>query len=268
MLSKISSVIAGAGKPVPVFMKGAQMKRIIPILMAALLFLLHTPVPAYAAEKEETKVWIRAQIGYESDEGMQGISDEMIGFASDLWTKKDGFFYYGKPVESGESIDLMKSVQIPTDWNNAQYGKSFSVIVKVEAAEAFPSDTGWNDGSAPVYSQSFTLSEAAMKDKGYTIKQGNIKVRLEEFQEENGREVPYENNRIVVPGETVSKIVRITVEGEKSKLSLIEIIRGPVKTGDKSGISLYIVLLILAGAALAGYFTGRNGGGHGGLRAA
>ena len=107
-----------------------------------------------------------------------------------------------------------------------------------------------------------------MKDKGYTIKQGNIKVRLEEFQEENGKEVPYENNRIVVPGETVSKIVRITVEGEKSKLSPIEIIRGPVKTGDKSGISLYIVLLILAGAAFAGYFTGRNGGGQGGLRAA
>ncbi len=98
-----------------------------------------------------------------------------------------------------------------------------------------------------------------------TIQQGNIRIRLEEFQETGGKEQPYENNKVVVPGETVSKIVRIMVEGEKSKLSPIEqILRGPVKTGD-DGVKL--PLLLLAGLILVLLvYIGKDGkgGGHGG----
>ena len=239
------------------------MKKIMPIIMALLMLLIHLPMTAYAAETQTTRIWIRAQISYESDGDLKGLSDEMITLSSD-WTKKDGWFYYGKPLESGQSVDLMKSVRIPTTWNNDDSGKTFNVVVKVEAAEAFPGDTGWNDGSAAVYSQSFDMSAQTAKAQGLTAEQGNIRIRLEEFQESGGKEQPYENNKVVVPGETVSKIVRITVEGEKSKLSPIEIIRGPVKTGDEGSSLLFLALAGVLAAALVWYFTGGNGGGHGG----
>ena len=159
----------------------------------------------------------------------------------------------------------MKSVQIPVSWNNNDSGKTFNVVVTVEAAEAFPGDSGWNEGSAAVYSQSFDMSKQNAEKNGVSVQQGDIRIRLEEFQDVNGKEQPYENNRIVVPGETVSKIVRITVEGEKSKLLPIEeILRGPVKTGDDGRA---IPLLILSAAiiiVLVYISTGGKGGGHGG----
>ena len=246
----------------PVFERRA-MKRLIPMLMALLLLFLNIPVPVYAAETS-TNVWVRAQVSYESEGSLTGLSDEMITFSSSDWTKKDGWFYYGKPVQSGQSIDLMKSVKIPTSWNNNDSGKTFNIVVKVEAAEAFPGDSGWAEGSPAVYSQSFDMSKQNAEKYGLTVQQGNIRIRLEEFQETGGKEQPYENSKIVVPGETVSKIVRITVEGEKSKLSPIEqILRGPVKTGD-DGVKL--PLLVLAGMiiALLVYISrGGKGGGHG-----
>lgn len=246
------------------------MKRIMTTIMAVFMMLLtlliHSPVTAFAAETDITRVWVRAQLSYESDEGLTGVSDEMVTLSSDRWTKKDGWYYYSSPLESGDTVELMRSVRVPADWDNDDAGKSFSVIVKVEAAEAFTTDTGWKDGAAVVYSQSFELSGQAEKAAGYTITQGNITVRLEEFQEENGKETPYENGKVVVPGETVSKIVRITVEGEKSKISPVEVIRGPVKTGDEGRIKGYLALILALTAVLAVIWTkdGRNGGGHGG----
>lgn len=240
------------------------MKRLIPMLMALLLMLVNIPVPVYAAETS-TNVWIRAKISYESDGGLTGLSDEMVTLASDKWSKKNGYYYYTSPLQSGQSVDLMKSVQIPVSWNNNDSGKTFNVVVTVEAAEAFPGDSGWNEGSAAVYSQSFDMSKQNAEKNGVSVQQGNIRIRLEEFQNVNGKEQPYENNRIVVPGETVSKIVRITVEGEKSKLLPIEeILRGPVKTGDDGRA---IPLLILSAAiiiVLVYISTGGKGGGHGG----
>ena len=239
------------------------MKKIIPMLMALLLF-IHIPVPVYAAETSTT-VWIRAQVSYESDGSLTGLSDEMITLSSADWTKKDGWFYYGKPLESGQSVDLMKSVQIPPTWNNNDSGKTFNIVVKVEAAEAFPGDSGWKDGSPAVYSQSFDMSKQNAEKYELTVQQGSIKIRLEEFQEKDGKEQSYENNKVVVPGETVSKIVRIKVEGEKSKLSPVEkILHGPVKTGDDG----HAVLLLLVSAAivvlLISISSGGKGGGHGG----
>lgn len=42
---------------------------------------------------------------------------------------------------------------------------------------------------------------------------GDISISLEEFElDENGNEVPYENDKVVLPGQKVDKIVRITNE--------------------------------------------------------
>lgn len=234
------------------------------MLMALLLLLVNVPMPVYAAETS-TNVWIRAKISYESDGGLTGLSDEMVTLSSDKWSKKDGYYYYTSPLQSGQSVDLMKSVQIPASWNNNDSGKTFNVVVTVEAAEAFPGDSGWNEGSAAVYSQSFDLSIQNAEKNGVSFQQGNIRIRLEEFQSVNGKEQPYENNRIVVPGETVSKIVRITVEGEKSKLLPIEeILRGPVKTGDEGKPLLYLAAAGIIIVLLISIGTGGKGGGHGG----
>ena len=100
------------------------------MLMALLLMLVNIPVPVYAAETS-TNVWIRAKISYESDGGLTGLSDEMVTLASDKWSKKDGYYYYTSPLQSGQSVDLMKSVQIPASWNNNDSGKTFNVVVTV-----------------------------------------------------------------------------------------------------------------------------------------
>lgn len=240
------------------------MKRIMPVLLAFMMLFIHAPLPARAAETE-TRIWIRAQISYESDGTLTGLSDEMVTLSSD-WTKKDGWFYYQKALESGQSVDLMKSVRIPHSWNSSDSGKTFNIVVKVEAAEAFPRDTGWSDGSPAIYSQSFEMSKQNALSKGLTATQGNIRIRLEEFQESGGKEQPYENNRIVVPGETVSKIVRITVEGEKSKLSPLEVIRGPVKTGDDGKAGMLLVISMVLAAAAVWISWGGKGGDHGGQK--
>ena len=232
--------------------------------MALLLLFISFPTPVYAAETS-TNVWIRAQISYESGDGLCGLSDDMVTLASDRWIKREGYYYYSSPVQSGQSIDLIRSVQIPASWDNTNSGKRFSIVIKVEAAEAFPGDAGWTDGTAAVYSQSFELSKQNAERNGLTVQQGNIRVRIEEFQEIDGREQPYENNRTVVPGETVSKIVRITVEGNKSVLSPIEeILRSPVKTGDDGKAMLYLAAAAGLVVIVICIIAGGKGGGHGG----
>nr|WP_297886117.1 hypothetical protein [uncultured Blautia sp.] len=46
------------------------------------------------------------------------------------------------------------------------------------------------------------------------ISTGLVDISLDEFQEENGKLIAYENNKTVLPGEQVSKIPRITNKGE------------------------------------------------------
>ncbi len=230
--------------------------------MLVMLF-IRAPMPAHAAETG-TNVWIRARISYESDGTLEGLSDEMFTLSSSDWQKKDGWYYYGKPVEPGRSVDFIKGVQIPYSWNNSVSGKSFSIVVKVEAAEAFPGDPGWNEGSSAVYSGTFDFSKQNAESGGISVRQGNIRIRLEEYQEINGKEQPYENNRIVIPGEKVSKIVRITVDGEKSKLSPAEMFRNPVKTGDDSRVALLLLISLLIILLLAVIGRGGKGGDHGG----
>lgn len=46
------------------------------------------------------------------------------------------------------------------------------------------------------------------------ISTGIVDIRLDEFQEENGKLVAYQNEKIVLPGEQISKIPRVTNKGE------------------------------------------------------
>jgi len=211
-------------------------------------------------ETKEDTVWLRAKLEFKTNDGVKGLSDELIEFSEkDKWKKRDGYYYYSDKVESGKTIELMKSVQIPADWDNSLATKKFELLVTVEATECMATDTGWSSNEPASYSQTFELSESGAKAKNYTVKKGDISITLEEFQvDANGKETKYVNDKIITPGEKVSKIVRITVKGTKGSITEIitEIKNIPqtveqaiAKTGDSF---ITIVLLISGVAALIG----------------
>ena len=217
------------------------MKRLLTILTLVSLLLIHMPISVSAAEAAATRVWVRAKIAYESRDGVKDLSDDMITLSSDRWTKRGEFFYYRDPVNTGETVELMKSVHIPADWDNSYSGKGFDIIITVQCAECLPEDTEWTDNREAAYTSEFASSIINETHKGMSVQKGNIRVTLEEFETDGRSERSYQNNKVVVPGENVSKIVRITVNGEKSRVSALSLPQ-MVKTGDEAHIAVYAVL--------------------------
>ncbi|MCD7867765.1 MAG: hypothetical protein LUG62_06140, partial [Clostridiales bacterium] len=70
------------------------------------------------------------------------------------------------------------------------------------------------------------------------ISTGDIRISLEEYEEKNGREILYENPKTVLPGDTVSKIPRITCEAEdcwvRVKISYTDNLNGLEGLGDEN----------------------------------
>ena len=100
-----------------------------------------------------------------------------------------------------------------------------------------------------------------------TVKQGNISITLHEYQKnQDGSESEYKNNKIVVPGETVSKIVRVTVNGTPSVTSLTqkiaEALKVPqlVQTGDSRAPELagYVIAALAAALGVCGIGIARR----------
>lgn len=200
----------------------------------------------------EPTVWLRAKLEYKSDDGISDITDDNIEMASDKWKKQGDYFYYSDPVKSGDTIDLMKSVQISSTWTEKNANKKFSIVVTVEASECLPTDTGWNSNSEIAYSQSFETSLAGANKANLEVTKGNITVALKEYQlnAKTGKEEDYKNDKIITPGEKVSKIVRLTINGNKSVLTKKQntITITNIWTGDTTNL----LLLLGIGAACAG----------------
>lgn len=186
--------------------------------------------PSYAASSAstaqtiqslETTVWVRAKLDYKSNDGITDVNDGNITFASDKWKKRGDYYYYSDPVKSGDSIDLMKAVKIPTTWDNDYAKKSFSIIVTVEASEALPSDLGWSENSEVSYSQTYEMSLNGATKQKLDVAKGDISVELKEYQlnEKTGKEEEYKNDKTITPGENISKIVRLTINGNKSTVT-------------------------------------------------
>ena len=208
-----------------------------------------------AVQSLEITVWVRAKLEYKSADGIKDLNDGNIEMASSKWTKRGEYYYYADPVKSGESIDLMKSVQIPSDWDNSYANKKFSVIVTVEASEVLPTDIGWNDNSEVSYSQTFDTSVKGAEQQNLQVTKGNISVGLKEYQinSKTGKEEDYVNDKVITPGEKVSKIVRITINGDKTlvqkKKNTITITN--IWTGDNANTSILIGTAVACGGAAA-----------------
>lgn len=156
------------------------------------------------------KAWIRAKITYEYDDGIRGLNDHLIRFDSRLWKRgNDGWYYYSIPVSSGDKIGFIKGITLPDEWDSDVENKEFSVIVTVEASEVKSGDAGWNKNSSVAYKKDYCLMTSSSSESTINeIRNGGMKVTIKEYQkEEDGSIVPYENDKLVVPGQYVSKIV-------------------------------------------------------------
>jgi len=126
-------------------------------LLAVMLSLLAAGT-SYAATSYETEVINNVGIGdisigleeFELDEsGIEGLSDYMVTLDSNQWVKVGDYYYYIVPVDKDVSIDFVKEVRIPTEWDESYADKSFSIVVTADAVQAdnftpdFKSDDPW-----------------------------------------------------------------------------------------------------------------------------
>lgn len=199
------------------------------------------PAAPAVVKADKNHVWIRAKLEYKLDSVLYGIDDNAIEFADkENWKKSGDWFYYSQPVEPGDKIRLMNGFSIPTSWNNETSQKGFKIIATVEASQAFPGDTEWNSNEEACYHTTFDVWKSGYTglQEDETITAGTIKLNVVEYQlDENGKEVPYQNNKMVTPGQEISKIIEVQVEGTKGKIW--QLIKPGKPTGDASNMILW-----------------------------
>ena len=189
-------------------------------VLAALVFQM-VPAPVYGFNIiTPNSAWLRAKITYEYDEGLDGLSDKMINFASEKWKKDGDWYYYSDPVESGQKVRFINGVQLPTEWTSEQSDLGFRIIITVEASEVAKGEDGWDENKEASYSETFELWNNGYEHaEDIYVKEGDIKVTVNEYQlDDDGKEVPYENDKVITPGQHVSKIVEFAVSGQKGAL--------------------------------------------------
>lgn len=189
-------------------------------VLAALVFQM-VPAPVYGFNIiTPNSAWLRAKITYEYDEGLDGLSDKMIDFASEKWKKDGDWYYYSDPVESGQKVRFINGVQLPTEWTSEQSDLGFRIVITVEASEVAKGEDGWDENKEASYSETFELWNNGYEHaEDIYVKEGDIKVTVNEYQlDDDGKEVPYENDKVITPGQHVSKIVEFAVSGQKGAL--------------------------------------------------
>lgn len=200
-----------------------RLRNVFARVLAFMFALMMIPMTAFASEEKkkatpvgDNSAWIRAKLVYEYDDGITGLNDSIVSFA-DKWGKSDGWYYYKMPVNPGDRVRFITGLKVPTSWTSELSDKRFRVIVKVEAAEVAPGDTGWNKNSEVVYSQTYDIwSKGYEHDDDVWVEEGHLTVGINEYQlDKNGNEVAYVNDKIVTPGQPVSKIVEFEIGGKK-----------------------------------------------------
>lgn len=244
---------------------------IISCLLTALLA-ISFPITAHAAGSMPPGTntgWIRAKLTYEYDEGVEGLSDHIIDFA-DGWSKTGDWFYYNSPVKPGSKVRFITGFDVPAYWTEAIQNKNFQVVVTVEVSEVPPSDFGWDNDVDVMYREDFDLWSLGIVQKSdMVITEGKLTVDIHEYQlDGNGKEVPYVNNKLIVPGQHISKIVEFELGGKLGSTSFIETVKKEVekikvieiiKTGQETYLLMGLIgLVVLAGGAFL-WFRGKGG---------
>ena len=95
---------------------------------------------------ESDPVYVRVKVDIRSE---RDFDDSILTGISDDWQKKNGYFYYLKPVQKEEEIIFSKGVHVP-DLKRSD-GEKFSISSEAQAVQAegflpdFASDTPWGD---------------------------------------------------------------------------------------------------------------------------
>ena len=126
---------------------------------------------------ESDPVYVRVKVDIKSE---RDFDDSILTGISDDWQKKNGYFYYLKPVQKEEEIIFSKGVHVP-DLKRSD-GEKFSISSEAQAVQAegflpdFASDTPWGDendldftGKVPEKGD----SEDDKKDNGKSSSGGN-----------------------------------------------------------------------------------------------
>lgn len=93
------------------------------------------------------KAWVRAKLSYSDWNGFKGLSDDDVELASDSWIKRGDYYYCITPVDKDKYVDLIKAVNIPSDWKEDRSNGIFQIFTSVDAVQTanFTPDFGAED---------------------------------------------------------------------------------------------------------------------------
>lgn len=86
-------------------------------------------------KNKANKAWVRAKFEYSDCDEYKGLSDQDVELESNKWKKIGEYFYRLVPIEDGETIDFVKSFNVPSDWDSEKADKQFTIYTSVEAVQ-------------------------------------------------------------------------------------------------------------------------------------
>ncbi|MCD8083853.1 MAG: hypothetical protein LUE86_10185 [Clostridiales bacterium] len=195
-------------------MKKSIKKRLGAAVLTAVLVMAQA-VTAFAADTTKNSAetaFVRAKLTLVNEEGLSDISEDMLTFSTDSkWSKSDdGYYYYEDPLEDGTEVVFITGVHIPEEWVKSDADKKFRIVVTAEAAENMDGTANWADGTVTTSTSSVEYQTRKLGTRIYETT--DLDVEITEYElDADGNRVAYQNDKYVLPGEDVDKIVVITV---------------------------------------------------------
>lgn len=85
---------------------------------------------------EGNTAWIRAKTEYWSEDGLQGMSDDMLDGINALWVRRGEYFYFTEPVPTGSSVEFFREITVPREWGREAAGGKFCIGITAQAIQA------------------------------------------------------------------------------------------------------------------------------------
>ena len=206
--------------------KDTLISRLLLLFPVSLLLLQLCMIRAEAGQSHvDAGIWLRVRpeilFSENTDESAQEqyrklISEDDISYNPENWLRRGEYYYYRSRVGIGETVEFMDGFRIAEKLAKEAEGLSFRLVITAQAAEVFPGDKGYEEPGEAVFLQSPAEYAQGLNSDQSLVRNG-VSIVIREYSLENGRLVDYQNDRIVMPGEYVSKIVCITPEGEVSR---------------------------------------------------
>lgn len=179
------------------YKKLLKSRKIYNLILFVFLFSIFSCISAFA--KNSDTAFLRVKICFETESGKASpVTEEDLTIQKD-WTKNGDYWYYNYPVEEGDSIEFLQSVQIPHSCTSDMAKETFKIVLYAEAAENVRGVAAW-DGKIDDFSGKF--SKAVKLD-----------LSLKEYElDADGNLIPYVNNKVVLPGDKIEKHVFLDID--------------------------------------------------------